>query len=353
MRDCEAMQERLSALLDGELDETEAGAVRAHLEHCADCRAFYAAMQELSGLLEPEPVPADLHGNIMARFDQRERVLARQKRLGRLRPLFSLAAAAAILVGTVLTLGRGALHFGKQSAAAEEASTYSVASQAVEEPADAPERNELVYSAGLPEEPMVPAATEAPDAVAECEEADCDAAAPETDGAEPKLPAAAARNETRSDEEDKSMETTCTTAIPADFSFALTWGTYGISSYDSATGRLVKTNDASHPEEYVTYHTLTEEEAAFVYERIASLDVFSYPRKYDPGNGSSKPSMTLILTVRFGGKTRTIRAENISFSMTSNDEKGQAFLNVCREISDMLTETPEWAALPDYERLYD
>ncbi|MCR4935635.1 MAG: zf-HC2 domain-containing protein [Oscillospiraceae bacterium] len=353
MRDCEAMQERLSALLDGELDETEAGAVRAHLEHCADCRAFYAAMQELSGLLEPEPVPADLHGNIMARFDQRERVLARQKRLGRLRPLFSLAAAAAILVGTVLTLGRGALHFGKQSAAEEQASTYSVAVEAMEEPAEEPERNELVYSAGLPQEPTAPAATEAPDAVAECEEADCDEAAPETDGAEPKLPAAAARNETLSDAEDKSPESASDAAVPADFSFALTWGAYGISSYDSATGKLVKTTDASHPEDYVTYHTLTEEESERIFDLIAALNVFSYPTEYDPGNGSSEPSITLILTVRFGGETRTIRAENISLSMTSNDEKGQAFLNVCREISDMLTETPEWAALPDYERLYD
>ncbi|MBR4424446.1 MAG: zf-HC2 domain-containing protein, partial [Oscillospiraceae bacterium] len=75
MKDCEAMRERLSALLDRELNETEAEAVRAHLEHCADCRAFYAAMQDLSGLLEPEPVPADLHASIMARFDRRERVL--------------------------------------------------------------------------------------------------------------------------------------------------------------------------------------------------------------------------------------------------------------------------------------
>ncbi len=34
--------------------------------------------------------------------------------------------------------------------------------------------------------------------------------------------------------------------VPADFSFSLTWGCYGISSYDSRTGKLVKTTDATH-----------------------------------------------------------------------------------------------------------
>lgn len=142
-------------------------------------------------------------------------------------------------------------------------------------------------------------------------------------------------------------------AVPEDFSFALTWGAYGISSYDSASGKLVKTTDATDPENYVTDHTLTEEELAYVYDLISSLDVFSYPVEYDPGNGSSEPSMTLILTARFGAETRTIQAENISFSMTSKDEKGQAFLNACGDISAMLTTTPEWKALPDYERYYE
>ena len=35
---------------------------------------------------------------------------------------------------------------------------------------------------------------------------------------------------------------------PEDFSFSLIWGAYGTSSYDSRTGKLVKTTDATHPE---------------------------------------------------------------------------------------------------------
>ncbi|MBR7056947.1 MAG: zf-HC2 domain-containing protein [Oscillospiraceae bacterium] len=206
MKDCEAMQEQLSALLDGELDGEETRQVRAHLARCPDCRAFYAAMQELSGLLEPEAPPAALHAGIMARFDQRERVLARQKRLGRLRPLFSLAAAAAILVGTVLTLGRSALHFGKSSAPAETAYTYSVTAEAPSEAGDGLEQGEMRFPTEVAQ--AVPEA----DAVAECEEADNDEAVPEAaavpSAEEPQTPAAARNDGAQFDATDKAVETT-------------------------------------------------------------------------------------------------------------------------------------------------
>ena len=206
MKDCEAMREQLSALLDGELDGEETRQVRAHLARCPDCRAFYAAMQELSGLLEPEAPPAALHAGIMARFDQRERVLARQKRLGRLRPLFSLAAAAAILVGTVLTLGRSAMHFGKNSAPAETAYTYSVTAEAPSEAGDGLEQGEMRFPTEVAQ--AVPEA----DAVAECEEADNDEAVPEAaavpSAEEPQTPAAARNDGAQFDATDKAVETT-------------------------------------------------------------------------------------------------------------------------------------------------
>lgn len=206
MKDCEAMQEQLSALLDGELDGEETRQVRAHLARCPDCRAFYTAMQELSGLLEPEAPPAALHAGIMARFDQRERVLARQKRLGRLRPLFSLAAAAAILVGTVLTLGRSAMHFGKSSAPAETAYTYSVTAEAPPEAGDGLEQGEMRFPTEVAQ--AVPEA----DAVAECEEADNDEAVPEAaavpSAEEPQTPAAARNDGAQFDATDKAVETT-------------------------------------------------------------------------------------------------------------------------------------------------
>ena len=141
--------------------------------------------------------------------------------------------------------------------------------------------------------------------------------------------------------------------VPDDFSFSLTWGTYGISSYDSATGTLIKTTDATNPADFITAYRLTEEERAYVYGLIRGLDLASYPEEYDPENGLSDPSMTLILTAVCNGTETTVRAEGIAHSYQSKDPKGQAFLSVCKEISTLLQRTEEWKTLPPYEVLYD
>jgi len=140
-----------------------------------------------------------------------------------------------------------------------------------------------------------------------------------------------------------------------EFSFSLTWNTYGVSSYDSETGRLVKTTDATNPDDYVTYHRLTEQEKEQVYALIKSLDIQSYPDVYDPHNGglASTPSMTLILSVKTDSFEKTVTAENISLGYEAKNKKGQKFLEVCRDIREILIETDEWKALPEYEFFYD
>ena len=140
---------------------------------------------------------------------------------------------------------------------------------------------------------------------------------------------------------------------PDGFSFALTWGCYGISSYDSDTGKLVKTNDATHPEDYVTEYRMTAEELAWIWDLIRDLDVESYPDEYDPQNGRSKPSMTLILTVRTADGEKTIAAKGIGLDYESEDAKGQRFLSFCRDMEELLTATDAWKALPEYEKLYE
>ena len=143
------------------------------------------------------------------------------------------------------------------------------------------------------------------------------------------------------------------TDVPEDFSFALTWNVFGISSYDSQTGKLIKTTDTTHPENYVTSYKLTDEEKKHIYTLLTDLDVNSYPDVYDPQNGMSEPDATLILTVRMNGKTKTIKAEHISLFFVSKDEKGQLFLDTCDAISNILMTTEQWKALPDYENLYE
>ena len=85
------------------------------------------------------------------------------------------------------------------------------------------------------------------------------------------------------------------------------------------------------------------------------MDIETYPDEYNPhGNGlASKPSMTLILTLRDGDNVKTVRAENIALSYESDDPKGQKFLDTCKGIRDILTATEEWKALPEYEFFYD
>lgn len=142
-------------------------------------------------------------------------------------------------------------------------------------------------------------------------------------------------------------------AVPEDFSFSLTWDAYGVSSYDSTTGKLVKTTDATHPEDYVTTYRLTEDELTEIYALIMALDVELYPDTYNPNADMyTKPSMTLILAVKCGEVQKTIRAENIAYSFEADNRRGQAFLDTCQAIKNLLTATDAWQALPDYEFLY-
>ncbi len=142
---------------------------------------------------------------------------------------------------------------------------------------------------------------------------------------------------------------------PDGFSFSLTWGCYGVSSYDSATGKLVKTKDATHPEDYITTYQLSEEELERIYELIRVLDIESYPDEYNPHpNGlASEPPMTLILSVHTDEFDKTVVAEDIALTYESKNIKGQRFLSVCKSIRDILIGTDEWKSLPEYEFFYD
>ena len=68
MSECEAYQEYVSAMLDGELSEEETRALRIHMENCPDCRAVSAAFTFIENALPgafPE-APAGLHEHILS-----------------------------------------------------------------------------------------------------------------------------------------------------------------------------------------------------------------------------------------------------------------------------------------------
>lgn len=155
-------------------------------------------------------------------------------------------------------------------------------------------------------------------------------------------------------DDNGDMDGAVNTDVPDNLSFSLTWNTYGISSYDSATGKLVKTTDATNPEDYVTTLQLDGTQLFAIWELLWELDIETYPDEYNPHGGlASSPSMTLILTLREGDKVKTVRAEDIALSYESDDPKGQKFLDTCKAIRDILTATEEWKALPEYEFFYD
>lgn len=138
------------------------------------------------------------------------------------------------------------------------------------------------------------------------------------------------------------------------FSFSFRWGTYGQSFYDSRSGKLIKTKDSTHPEDYVTECFLSEKELQGIYDMIQYLDMKSYPDEYNPhGNAVSTPYMSLELSVRDGNFEKTVTVPETALSYDAKSEKGQRFLDVCRYIEDIICATNEWKALPDYEFLYD
>lgn len=141
---------------------------------------------------------------------------------------------------------------------------------------------------------------------------------------------------------------------PEDFSFSLTWGVYGISSYDSRTGKLVKTKDATKPRDYVTYLHLSDETVDYIYGLLLDLNIDSYPEKYDPDKHlACDPSSELTLTVRVDGKTKTVEVDDMSASRLALIGKAGKYIETCIIIRDLLTASDEWKALPDYEFYYD
>ena len=155
------------------------------------------------------------------------------------------------------------------------------------------------------------------------------------------------------DNQQSQNENNNPSIVPEDFSFALTWNVFGISSYDSQTGKLVKTTDATNPDDYVTYYQLTDADKKYIYNLIVSLDVNSYPDIYELQTPSSDPDGTLILTVRVGDEEKTIKAEHVSLFFDAENEKEQRFFDTCNAISDLLEATDEWKALPNFENFYE
>lgn len=127
MKTCEEVQELISRLLDGELNEEEQADVAEHLASCPDCRAMHEAFRSLSGAIaeELEEPPASLHQTVMADV-RREALRRRQAAPRRVRMLLAVAACAALVilgVGNLPRMGASAPKYAATGAAPEAAVT--------------------------------------------------------------------------------------------------------------------------------------------------------------------------------------------------------------------------------------
>ncbi len=142
---------------------------------------------------------------------------------------------------------------------------------------------------------------------------------------------------------------------PRDFEFYIRWGVWGESSYDSATGELVKTTNATKPADYVTTLKLTTKEYDRVWEIVSGLnmeDYPEYPEAYDPGNGYSKPADTVQLIILGKELSKSIYCPHLNPLGDSEDPAGQAFLDAIEEIRNIIFASEEWQSLPEYEFFY-
>lgn len=146
---------------------------------------------------------------------------------------------------------------------------------------------------------------------------------------------------------------------PDDFAFSIVWGCYGQSSYDSRTGKLVKTTYTSDADKFTAYVKLTEEQLNEIYRILFyDTDITGYPDEYDPfldpvtGTSlMSRPTGTVIISATANGVTKTVTCKNIALGEPDRcpSEEGKAFLTAKSRIAAVIKSLPEWEAFPDYE----
>lgn len=96
MGNCEKTIELLNQYADGELNESDAAFVRAHLEECEECQKAYCQLLEIEKLFKStaEEAPAELYDSVIAKIKSEKPALSRRRKISR--TLGGIAVAAAI-----------------------------------------------------------------------------------------------------------------------------------------------------------------------------------------------------------------------------------------------------------------
>jgi len=145
--------------------------------------------------------------------------------------------------------------------------------------------------------------------------------------------------------------------LPNDFKFSITWNCYGVSSYDSKTGKLIKRSDADNVKKYTTYVKMSENELKLVFKYLCvDINLFDYDDSFDPFNDPtsenkiwSSPQQTLIISITKNNETKTVSCIDVPLGDEGYNEKANNFLLAHSNVVTLITSFIEWKNIPEYE----
>ena len=153
--------------------------------------------------------------------------------------------------------------------------------------------------------------------------------------------------------------------VPDDFSIAFDWENNGRSKYDGSSGELIKEYYTYYKltrSDYTTHFFLSDMSKAVLYMMIREMNLDNYPDVYDPYTDTSIPTKDIVLTVKYGDYSKTIRCYHVwayDFGYNSFrpdpivDEAAEKFNNLIKTIGRLITSSKEWKALPEFEFMPD
>ena len=155
--------------------------------------------------------------------------------------------------------------------------------------------------------------------------------------------------------------------VPEDFSISLSWGIYGISSYDSRTGNLIKELNptglfGASKDDFKAKYYLSDDEKEKIYKLLLDIDFDSYPSDYRPYEEYLCFPMSLFrITVRYKGYEKAIYSEQFPGEILSRDyyqeiytdKRSYNFIRLYDTLVEILTSTEEWKTMPQYDHTFD
>lgn len=142
--------------------------------------------------------------------------------------------------------------------------------------------------------------------------------------------------------------------MPEDFSFSIIWNTFGVSSYNSKTGELIKYSEAKEPSLYKTSLFLSNEDTMNIYDKLHNLNFANYNETLSSSNFyQSIPFSNLSISVTTSKISKTLSANEVGNVELAKNESAQIFLDTINFIVNIIESSAEWIALPDFEIVYE